>query len=720
MFRAIVLTAALCSGVALAQDPRVTISAVYGGGGGAAPTWRCDYVELHNRTQVPIALGGWSIQYASATGMAWQVTPLTGVIDPCGYFLVQMSCGAAGMPPPPPDMIGTTAMSNASGKVALVNTTVALVGPCPIADPTIEDFLGYGTANCWETAPGPSVAPMLSATASLQRLDEGCIDMDDNGADFLRVDPAPMPRNTQSQPYCCQPTGGACCYSNGACLAEPNQAQCEAFGGLWQGDGTACTPETCRPVACCFPDGSCSNVPAGTCGLLGGAAGPAGSDCFTTLCPRACCLPDGSCVMLPIPVCQAQGGAPQAGGLTCAMVVCPITPQGACCRPDGTCVVVPVGQCNGTYLGDGTLCTPGACLGACCLPDGSCLMTLNIGCTAGNFLGVGTSCVPNPCEQACCFQTSCADLPAAQCLANGGTPQGPGTTCVSVNFCREACCLPDGSCIDTLPIICQGQGGQSQGSGTACATTQCRGACCFPDGSCFMTPPLGCTAGVFLGIGTTCVPNPCREACCYPNGSCSDLAPMQCLSTGGSPQGPGTNCAGIQCPLPGCCLPSGACVNVPPTVCISQNGTPQNVPCIATTCPPDRCNGVLVGDANCDNSVNNFDIDFFVQGVLVGSPPDPTLAPPGYLALGGTQACWDRRRCWGDVNCDGLFNNFDIDPFVMCILAPPPPGNGCPSCTAQACCFPGGICTNVLPASCTLSGGMPQGAGSNCGIVICP
>ncbi|QOJ15467.1 MAG: lamin tail domain-containing protein [Planctomycetia bacterium] len=684
MFRATILAAALCSTVALAQDPRITISAVYGGGGGAAPTWRCDYVELHNRTTVPIPLGGWSIQYASATGGVWQVTPLTGVIDPCGYFLVQMSCGAAGMPLPPPDHIGGTAMSNASGKVALVNTTVALAGPCPIADPTIEDFVGYGGANCWETAPGPSVAPMLSATASLQRLDEGCIDTDNNGADFLRVDPAPMPRNRLSQPYCCLPLGGACCYSFG-CMGEPNQAQCEGLGGIWLGNGTTCNPDPCPPVACCFPDGSCSNLPSAACTLQGGTPGPAGSICNANLCPRACCFSDGSCQTHPPAQCVALGGTPQPIGAICGMTPCPIVISGACCRPDGTCVVVPPGQCNGDYQGDGSNCVPDPCRGACCLPDGSCIMTSNVGCTAGTFLGIGTNCVPNPCLQACCLATACADLPVNQCLASGGDPQGPGTTCVSVNFCRQACCLPDGSCIDVIIAICQNQGGTPQGVGTTCATTTC------------------------------------REACCYPNGACADLLPNQCLTTGGNPQGPGTNCATTQCPfVPGCCLPSGLCVNLPPTVCISQGGTPQNVPCIGTVCPPDRCDGVLVGDANCDNSVNNFDIDFFVEGVLVGSPPDPTLAPPGYLALGGTQACWDRRRCWGDVNCDGLFNNFDIDPFVDCILAPPPPGNGCPSCSKQACCFPGGICTNVLPASCTLSGGVPQGAGTGCGFVICP
>ncbi|MBK8913946.1 MAG: M4 family metallopeptidase [Phycisphaerales bacterium] len=84
---------------------------------------------------------------------------------------------------------------------------------------------------------------------------------------------------------------------------------------------------------------------------------------------------------------------------------------------------------------------------------------------------------------------------------------------------------------------------------------------------------------------------------------------------------------------------------------------------------------MLLGDANCDGAVNNFDIDLFVQGVL---SPDAPAAPPGYLSAGGTPACWGLRHCWGDLDGSGSLNNFDIDPFVACVLAPPPIGQPCP------------------------------------------
>lgn len=65
------------------------------------------------------------------------------------------------------------------------------------------------------------------------------------------------------------------------------------------------------------------------------------------------------------------------------------------------------------------------------------------------------------------------------------------------------------------------------------------------------------------------------------------------------------------------------------------------------------------GDLNCDGVMNNFDIDPFVLALT---------DPAGYAAA--FPGC---DVCTGDVNSDGLFNNFDIDPFVACIL-----NGGCP------------------------------------------
>jgi hypothetical protein len=70
---------------------------------------------------------------------------------------------------------------------------------------------------------------------------------------------------------------------------------------------------------------------------------------------------------------------------------------------------------------------------------------------------------------------------------------------------------------------------------------------------------------------------------------------------------------------------------------------------------------VLTGDLNCDGLVNSFDIDPFVLALT--SPAAYALAYPECNIMAA------------DVNCDGLINAFDIDPFVLCLT-----GGGCPPC----------------------------------------
>jgi hypothetical protein len=177
----------------------VVISQVYGGAGcGSAgcSTYQNDYIELFNRAKTPVSINGWSVQYAAATGTAWQVTALPNVtLQPGQYFLIAESFSANGTSPlPTPDFtpVTTIAMSATAAKVALVNNTTALTGACPAAG-TIIDFIGYGaTANCFETA----VAPAPSTTTADIRNGGGNVDTDNNSTDFQAL--APTPRNTSS------------------------------------------------------------------------------------------------------------------------------------------------------------------------------------------------------------------------------------------------------------------------------------------------------------------------------------------------------------------------------------------------------------------------------------------------------------------------------------------------------------------------------------------
>jgi uncharacterized repeat protein (TIGR02543 family) len=179
----------------------IVISQIYGGGGNAGATLKNDFIELFNRSDAPVSLAGWSVQYNSATGTGtWLVTPLTGSIAAGGYYLVQQAQGAGGtVDLPTPDATGTIAMALGAGKVALVSTTTALSG-CPGAG-SVADLVGYGaTANCFETAP---TATLTNTTAAFRK-GNGCVETNNNSADFLTA--APAPRNSASPINTCQYT----------------------------------------------------------------------------------------------------------------------------------------------------------------------------------------------------------------------------------------------------------------------------------------------------------------------------------------------------------------------------------------------------------------------------------------------------------------------------------------------------------------------------------
>lgn len=190
---------------AKAVSTTLVISQVYGGAGcmtAGCSTYKNDYIELFNRSSSPVSVNGWSVQYASAAGTTWQVTNLPNVSVPAGgYLLIAEGTGINGVNNlPTPDVTGSISMSANTGKVALVNTTTALSGGCPL-DANIVDFIGYGTtANCNE---GGSNAPAPSTVTADLRAGNGCVDTDDNSADFM-VD-APNPRNSASTPVSCVP-----------------------------------------------------------------------------------------------------------------------------------------------------------------------------------------------------------------------------------------------------------------------------------------------------------------------------------------------------------------------------------------------------------------------------------------------------------------------------------------------------------------------------------
>jgi len=197
-----------------ASSSGLVVSQVYGGGGNSGATYKNDFIEVFNAGSAPVAVGGWSVQYASAAGTSWSVTKLPAVtVAPGQYLLIQEAQGAGGsVDLPAPDAVGTIAMSASAGKVALVNSIVALTGTSP-SGPTVVDLVGFGSANGFE---GGGAAPGLSNTNAALRKSNGCIDVNDNASDFATG--APSPRNTSSAINAC---GGA--------VNQPIAASCAPF-----------------------------------------------------------------------------------------------------------------------------------------------------------------------------------------------------------------------------------------------------------------------------------------------------------------------------------------------------------------------------------------------------------------------------------------------------------------------------------------------------------
>jgi len=218
------LGVALCSALASSAFAAnaVRISQVYGGGGGASGTYMFDYVELFNNSGSAVAIGGWSVQYGSATGSSFgstagnmAVIPAGTVIGACKYYLLQVgSAGTGGAAlPVTPDLVSAgPSMAAASGKVALItNSTGNNACSGNTSGAIYSDVVGYGTGAgmCFETA----ATPVTSNVTTAVRNNGGVTDTDNNSADFtITSSPSVTIHNSSSA-------------ANTACLATPNSAR---------------------------------------------------------------------------------------------------------------------------------------------------------------------------------------------------------------------------------------------------------------------------------------------------------------------------------------------------------------------------------------------------------------------------------------------------------------------------------------------------------------
>ena len=134
---------------------RLVISQMYGGGGNTGAPFTYDFLELFNPTSSSIDLTGYSIQYVSATGTAWNAVALpSATIAPGHYYLIQAAAGTTvtgvNLPVTPDFTItGNGSAGNplnfsaTAGKIAIVNNATPLTTACPLGS-TVVAFIGFG------------------------------------------------------------------------------------------------------------------------------------------------------------------------------------------------------------------------------------------------------------------------------------------------------------------------------------------------------------------------------------------------------------------------------------------------------------------------------------------------------------------------------------------------------------------------------------------------
>lgn len=164
-------------------------------------------------------------------------------------------------------------------------------------------------------------------------------------------------------------------------------------------------------------------------------------------------------------------------------------------------------------------------------------------------------------------------------------PPGARVTCDCADGGDQGCCLPNGTCVNIPVADCVAQQGTPQGPGVACSGVI--GACCLPDGTCTMIDRTCCDdAGGTFNPNLTC--GGAVEGCCFDDGTCQDLDPACCRAAGGTPQGPGTLCQGdsdgdghddlCDPPVTYCPLASNLCANFQFSQCISDGTDAECAP----------------------------------------------------------------------------------------------------------------------------------------------
>ncbi|QOJ13167.1 MAG: hypothetical protein HRU75_00320 [Planctomycetia bacterium] len=396
--------------------------------------------------------------------------------------------------------------------------------------------------------------------------------------------------------------------------------------------------------------------------------------------PGACCIADGCNADMTVEMCAAAGGVFLGGGVPCVLEYCPR----ACCYGDGDCRALSALAC--AYTGGqpqalGTSCETAQCpapLGSGCINPiqltvpaqlpytdtrNSCGMSRSLNCAAQSEDVVYRIVVTEP----VCLRAT-VTAPGLSSLV-GASMACPPCGAATSGVVDPIQWQPGVHWIAVRPSPC--------GEYTLALENCAPRACCFIDGSCQELLPAACAQaqGSQRAAGVACSAALCPPAmtCCMADGTCRRITEIACGTAGGRVYSGQPDCTPELCSeVRSCCLPGGGCVEAQVVQCFRLSGSIRPA---GTPCPADCVAVCLWGDVNCDGVVNNFDIDQFILALVSSGGGGGGSPPTGWT---GTAGCWQIVTCTSDINRDQQFNSFDIDPFITCIVTLPSPGDPCP------------------------------------------
>lgn len=679
-----------------------------------------EFVELFNKSDTPIDVGGYQVMRSDASGNTSVVATIpAGVTMLPGRFYLLINNGSQGYSGTVNGDLTYTGGIPDSGGVGLLDDVGSLV-----------DAVGTDAGSAYQE--GLLLPPMsLNVNQSYERKNAGCSpsqDTDENAVDFNVNGSTSHPQRSTTK---CDPCSGVVCSS-------PPSTECYAASGTCSGgscnynqfaagtscsDGDACTiGDQCDSAGVCTAGSPnpCNTPPSDFC-----------SDPNTLVTYDAvgtCDSGSGCSYGQTVTSCQfgCNGAVAACNPNPCTGVSC-VTPPNECYAVPGTCSG---GTCSYSFQSAGTSCDDGdACTlndecdggGACdpgtpkdvddgnpCTAD-ACdpatgavthtAVTDGTSCDDGDFCNGVSTCQSGTCTAG--TPVSCTNPPSS-CYESTGTcnpanglcsytPRSAGDPCDDGELCTENdACDGSGTCAGAT-VLCSAPAPTCADSDTSRSFTG--GVCDATDGNCDFTPvDTACVAGCNAATGL-CNADPCEGIVC-------DSPPSQCHADTGTcsagtcsyplkPEGAacddGDPCtAADDCSAAGACAGTPLACNTPPSAACADASTSRTFAasgvCDAgvcdyaatdTDCPLgcDTATGLCIDDpcfgVNCDEPPTACHQDL---GTCSGGTCSYELKPAGASCDDG-DLCTDDDTCSAAGNCTGTETVCNAPPAASCVNA---------------------------------------------------